>query len=213
MKKNTGKIITVIMALMVLFFGIHSTGQAAVVNNLIKVPTANIISNQGAVAGELYGDRGRFEAVYRIDPQLEVGGEIYTARYGSSRAGFLARVLFARETSNSPAVAAGIRGRDLYATASKSLGYGVSGHIGFGNDRFGGLYVGLNKVINPVSIEITEEGENKTGTSTLPTTNLMVEYINQEINFGARVNLKNTLYLDLGILDLDQFKVGLNYGF
>lgn len=213
--KKLGKISIVVFALMALVVGIHSTGQAAVSNNLIFVPTANIISNQGAIAGEMYGDLGRFEAVYRLDPRVEIGGEIISNDNGDSDIGPLLRILFSRETADQPAFAAGLRDKDLYATVSKSLGYGVNGHIGIGDGAFDGLFVGLNKVINPVSIEIDSDSDDRstTVTSSFPTTNLMVEYINQKVNFGARINLQNTLNLDLGVLDLDEFKLGLNYGF
>ena len=213
MKKNN-VIITVLVSIF-LIVGIHSVGQAAVVDNLIQVPTANIINSQGAVAGEIVGDKGRLEVVYKLDPRVEAGGEISSYRGGNIELQPLVRILFTRQVANKPALAAGLKGYDLYTTVSKSLGHGLSGHIGYGDGDFGGLFVGVNKVINPVSVEITDDGNNKSisATSSLPTTNLMVEYINQEINVGARIKIKDSFNLDLGMLDLDRFKLGVNYKF
>jgi hypothetical protein len=213
--KKIGNALVIGLVLSIILVGVHSVGQAAVMNDLIWVPTANIINNQAAVSGELVGDVGRFEGVYKVDPRVEIGGELISYKGEGYDLGLLAKILFSEETVNQPALAVGLKNKDLYATASKSMGYGMSGHLGIGDGSFGGLFVGISKVINPVSVEITQDKQDKSisATSNFPTTNLMIEYINREINFGARVNLKKSFYLDLAVLDLDQFKLGLNYGF
>ena len=196
-----------------------STGSisAAVVNNLVTTPTADITAFQRVISAEVYSGRSkRAEFVYRIDPTLELGAILDLPASGHSdyNLGPKAKLLLAPEAPNQPAIAAGIQNRDIYLTLSKDLTYGIRGHAGIGNGRFSNFFIGVNKVINSGNVSIRDAAEAEEQTSSFnPPVNIMAEYVDREINLGVRTNIERHIYLELGVLDLKDFKAGISVAF
>ncbi len=199
MKKNIASILVLVLI-------VFSTNVMAM-DKLITIPSADFVGGGGFISGEIVGSSYRhLEASYNINSALSVGGTISTWDNDETEYGLLAKTILVQETKDRPAISAGIREKDLYFVTSKELGMGFRGHVGIGNGDLGGLFLGFNKVVNPVSIS----QENKFA---MPIINLMGEYINEEINIGLRMNLQDNMNLDLGLLDFEDFKFGLGYIF
>lgn len=200
MKKNVASIL-------VLFLVLFSINVMAM-DRLITIPTADLVGGEGFIAGEILGSSYRqLEGSYNLNSALSIGGIISSwDNNQESELGVLAKTILVQETKDRPAISAGIRKKDLYFVTSKEVALGIRGHVGIGNGDFGGLFLGLNKVLNPVSIS---QGNKPS----MPIINLMGEYANEEVNIGLRMNLQDNMKLDLGLLDFEDFKIGLGYLF
>lgn len=179
-------------------------------DKLITVPVAELVGNKGFISGEIIGSSHRnLEGLYNISPSTAVGGVIKfneSRKNNNTELGVLAKLRLTEENEVQPVISAGLYMEDLYIVASKNLGYGFRGHFGMGNNNFGGLFLGFNKVLNPVSIS---QGDKPS----LPIINLKGEYINEKVNFGVQMNLQDNMKINLGIIDFDELKVGLGYAF
>lgn len=193
------------------------SSQAAVINDLVKAPTAYILAGKGEVSGLISSGQIRIRGVYMVDPRIELGGFIGKKQNGTFNdieVGLLAKASLLEEESPNPAIAAGVKGRDLYLVMSKGLGYDVRGHLGIGNGEMGGLFIGINKLVNPISVEITEgDAAQQEKSPSMPAFNLMVEYMAGNINLGVRANLENDIYLDLGLEKLTNLRAALTLVF
>ncbi len=119
--------------------------------------------------------------------------------------GVKARVV--REMQIQPSIALGLRNRDLFVVASKTIDYksNLRGHLGFGTGAFDGLYFGLNKTFNPVTI-------SSSGSSALiPVTNCKLEFLQNEINLGADFLFNEHFVLNLGVINFGEFTYGIGY--
>lgn len=177
-------------------------------DRVVLVPTADIVGNKGFISGELIGSSYRqIEGLYNINSTTAVGGIIQDSNNGNDlEIGLMAKVVLAQENEFQPAISVGLCKEDLYIAASKELGYGFRGHFGLGNGRFGGLFLGFSKTLNPVSISTASK-------PSLPIINLKGEYINEEVNFAVQMNLQDNIKIELGLIDMDRMKVGIGYLF
>ncbi|MFP4017396.1 MAG: hypothetical protein ACLFUI_10240 [Halanaerobiales bacterium] len=183
------------------------TVNTAAIDKLITVPSAEITGGQGYILGELVGSSSRhFEGVYNVNTRVSVGGIISFIDNEETDLGFLLKGVLLEETEDGPMVSAGIRMKDLYLVTSKEIGMGIRGHVGIGDGDIDGLFIGFNKVLNPLTIS---QGNN----STLPLMNLMGEYVNEQVNLGLRMTLQDNMKVDLGLLDFDELKLGIGYTF
>ncbi|ACL70512.1 hypothetical protein [Halothermothrix orenii] len=211
------KKITLFMFLFLFLVAVNGVSEAVVKGELVNIPTADFIADRGLVSVEADSSANRVvKGLFAIHPRLIVGGMVEFNRWNESELGVVVKTVLVDEDNNQPAVAAGIYGRDIFVVASKNLGlgFGLRGHLGLGNGELEGLYLGVSKVINPVTIEVS--GENNT--STLPPLMIMGEYVNRNINVGLRLPLKEDLLLDLsainiGSLDSGSLRAGLSYSF
>lgn len=202
---------TVALAFILVF---SSSGTAAALEDLVTVPTAEVLSYQGSISGVASPDRGEVEGVYSLNPDLEIGGVLrYNQNRENHNLGPLIKLALSEEEQKQPAIATGIKNSDIYLVLSKNLGYGIRGHMGSGNGRYNGLFLGINKIINPVEVEINEGESEGNLNNSIPPINLMAEYVDQEINLGMRTNLTNNLYLDLGVLNLEDLRAGVTVAF
>lgn len=200
MKKNT---VVLLIITIVFIFSINVMAM----DKLLTIPSADLVRGRGFFAGEVVGSSYRqLEGSYNINPSISIGGIITFRDEEESDMGILVKTILVQETANTPAISAGIRMKDVYISTSKEIGMGFRGHIGVGNGDLGGLFLGFNKILNPVSIS---QGNNPS----LPIINLMGEYANEEINIGLRMSLRNNMKLDFGLMDFDKFKFGLGYIF
>ncbi|MCG8515442.1 MAG: hypothetical protein MI740_14985 [Halanaerobiales bacterium] len=202
MKKST-----LAVAILIFVTMISVCGQAMVMDRLLTVPTADLINSRALINGEIYsGSKRVVEGIFMTNSKLEIGGMVNFYNQRENELGIRAKTVLSGETKEEPAISAGIKNRDLYLVVSKNLGRGFRGHLGLGNGDFAGLFIGINKILNPVSVEVT--GAEKSPAN-LPVINLMGEYINQQVNLGLRLDLQENLMLDFGLLDFDHFKIGL----
>lgn len=175
-------------------------------DKLVLAPTADLMGGKGFISGEIIGSsRRQVSGLYNISSTLALGGTIHFTRH-NTEPGILAKLIIVQEDEVQPAVAIGLQKDDLYIVASKDLGLGFRGHFGFGNDEIGGLFVGFNKFLNPVSID------SGTGSS-LPIINLKGEYRNSEVSFAVQMNLQENMKIDIGFVGLKEIKLGLGYLF
>lgn len=205
MKKIVGLTSIVLMLVVI------ASGSLLAMDQLITIPTADMISGRGLVRGEIIFDGERsLEAVFPIHPQLQIGAiGILNKNNDEMEAGASAKAILVGETNNQPALSAGIKNRDLYLVMSKNINYSFRIHIGIGNGELGGVYVGVNKLINPVSLQVEGDGKGKT----TPPINLMAEYVNQQVNLGTRVGVQDNFDLDVGLLDFNKLQAGIGYRF
>lgn len=164
---------------------------------LIQNPTADVLRTGQVAAGYYHLDEGRVGIVTaNILPKLEVGvaGFRYDTTESKNAVNF--KWSLASEAVLTPGLALGVEDvagtsqRSFYAAASKTLPFGFRLHAGVGNGRFDGVFAGLEKTINPVSMF--------TGTSTFPTTTLIIEFDGKQMNYGARVAILPGFKVDAG---------------
>ncbi len=179
-------------------------------SDLILTPTAGIIENQGAVGAERYGSDTRIYGLFKLENFIEIGGEVFD-RSEEPELGVLLKTRLIAEGDGRPDIAVGIRGRSLYAVGSLSLYENTRGHFGIADNSMGGIFFGIDHVINPHDVQIVDE-ENGGGMR-LPRTRIMAEYIDEAFNFGARMNLTPELSVELSLLNVSDAKVGIHFNF
>ncbi|GMB01308.1 YjbH domain-containing protein [Pelosinus sp. IPA-1] len=180
-------------------------GSTGLINN----PSADVL-REGQVSLGYYhlkdGGVGIFNT--NIAPNLELG--VAGFRYDGQQNKNLVNAKFALvpETVLSPGLAVGVEDignnnkRSSYAVASKALPLGFRIHAGVGNGRFDGVFAGIEKTINPVSI--------LTGNNAFPATTLIAEYDGKNMNYGARMSIVPGLKLDAGWRNHDGY-VGISF--
>lgn len=175
-------------------------------DRLVLTPTADLVGKNGFISGDIIGSSYRkISGLYNISSSLALGGTIKFNNH-NTEPGILAKLILVEETNSQPAIGMGLHNEDLYVVASKDLGLGFRGHFGLGNGSLGGLFVGFNKVLNPVSVSAASS-------PSLPIINLKGEYLNSEVNFAVQMNLQDNMKVDIGFVNFDKIKIGLGYLF
>lgn len=181
------------------------------VNGLVTVPTANMLdSTELNLTYQHIGDGDLILGSYGLKDGLEIGGAAQWPN-GLDDDGenyLLVKVNVLKEDANyMPEMSLGIVDRNLYLVASKSTNfYGIRAHFGVADkemieDR---VFVGINKVLNPVTISSGD------GSFNVPTTTVALEY-NDGFNLGANFDFGSGISADLGVLDFDEFTFGINF--
>lgn len=176
-------------------------GAAPSVNGstgLINIPTADVLRSGQLSLGYYHlqdGGVGSFNT--NVAPNLELGVAAFRYDGQSNKNYFNAKFALLPETILTPGVAVGVEDisnseqRSVYAVASKALPFGFRIHVGTGDGRFNGVFAGLEKTINPLSVI--------TGRNAFPATTLIAEYDGKTMNYGARLSIVPGLKLDAGI--------------
>jgi len=176
---------------------------------LINSPTADVL-RPGQISLGYYhlkeGGVGSFTT--NLAPNLELG--VAAFRYdGQSNKNYVnAKFAVVPETILTPGLAIGVEdisnqdNRSLYAVASKALPFGFRIHAGTGGGRFGGVFAGIEKTINPMSVI--------TGNNAFPATTLIAEYDGHTMNYGARLAIVPGLKLDAGLRNHDGY-IGITF--
>ncbi|MEG6585082.1 YjbH domain-containing protein [Dendrosporobacter sp. 1207_IL3150] len=176
---------------------------------LISTPSADVL-HEGQFSLGYYnlkeGGVGTFNTGIAKNFEIGVAGFRYDGdqdqTYLNAKLGLLP------ETILSPGLAIGIEDvadktdRTYYAVASKGLPLGFRIHAGVGKGRYDGLFAGIEKTINPISV--------LTGDSAFPATTLIAEYDGREMNYGARLSIVPGLKVDAGWRD-DRTYVGVTF--
>ncbi|WP_378950955.1 YjbH domain-containing protein [Pelosinus sp. sgz500959] len=176
---------------------------------LINTPTADVLRGGQVSVGYYHlkdGGVGTFNT--NIAPNLEIG--VAAFRYdGQKNESYVnAKFGLVPETIMTPGLSIGVedmanRGqRSLYAVASKALPFGFRIHAGTGNGRFNGVFGGIEKTINPLSV--------LTGNNAFPATTLIAEYDGKVMNYGARLSIVPGLKLDAGVRNHDGY-IGISF--
>ncbi|MBM7622920.1 YjbH domain-containing protein [Sporohalobacter salinus] len=205
-------IITLIVGAMLI-----TTGNAFAVtafeggfSGLIKTPTANVLPYNKAAVGYQHTDSANLASFnYGVYDSFELGLTNYWYDEDEVEDDDLflnAKLQLMQENNNQPAAAMGVVNEDFYGVVSQNLDYGLRGHIGLGDGDFDGLFAGISKTLNPVTI--SSEGKNQTQ---IPVTTLMMEYIDEEFNAGARLKLTPQLNFNLALEDLSDLSAGINF--
>ncbi|MFW5984798.1 MAG: hypothetical protein ACOCQ1_00835 [Halanaerobiaceae bacterium] len=200
---------------LILFTGFNYV-QAGMINDLVTIPSADLSVRQSVISGEFYPDQYRtydFEFVHRVNSELEVGGVLSLYENNNSlreQIGLSLKYNIRPESSNQPAVSVGIKNRDLYLVMSKELVEGIRAHAGIGDGRYHNVFIGFNKIFNKNRVQI---GDPEKQPFSFPPVNVMVEYTGREINSGLRVNLEQNFYIDLALMDFENFKAGVSFAF
>lgn len=164
---------------------------------LINTPSADVL-REGQFSLGYYNTNEGAVGIFNtnIAPKLEIGVAGFRYDNESDKNYLNAKFSLLPETVLSPGLAIGVEDvtdkteRSYFAVASKGLPLGFRIHAGVGNGRYDGLFAGIEKTINPVSI--------LTGNSTFPATTLIAEYDGRDMNYGARMSIIPGLKLDAG---------------
>jgi len=176
---------------------------------LINSPTADVLRSGQFSLGYYNlknGGVGSFNT--NVAPNLELG--VATFRYdGQNSKNYInAKFAVVPETILAPGLAIGVEDiassdkRSAYAVASKALPFGFRIHAGAGGGRFSGVFAGIEKTINPLSII--------TGNNAFPATTLIAEYDGKTMNYGARLSIVPGLKLDAGLRNHDGY-IGISF--
>ncbi|AZO93965.1 hypothetical protein [Halocella sp. SP3-1] len=188
---------------------VNVAGTVMAVDRLLEMPTAGLIHGDVLVRGEIIpGSHRNIEGVFALADRVQLGvvGNYLDKDDELETAGSLKLLLF-DEKDGFPSVSIGAREKDFYFIMSKNLGHDIRAHLGIGNGEFDGLFLGFNKLINPVAVQTS----SSTGVP-LPI-NLMAEYANRQVNLGVRVYLREAIAVDAGLMDFEKVKLGMNYSF
>ncbi|MBC8016545.1 MAG: YjbH domain-containing protein [Sporomusaceae bacterium] len=176
---------------------------------LIDTPTADVLRS-GQISLGYYnlkdGGVGTFNT--NLAPNLEVG--VAAFRYdGQDNKNYLnAKFAVVPETVLTPGLSIGVQDitgkdkRSVYAVASKALPFGFRIHAGTGNGQYNGVFAGIEKTINPISVI--------TGSNAFPATTLIAEYNGKVMNYGARLAIVPGLKLDAGVRNHNSY-IGITF--
>lgn len=211
-QKSNLLIITLLVGLMLTVGGTAaaSTAFEGGFSGLIKTPTADVLPYSKATVGYHHTDRANLVLFnYGAYDNFELGlsNYWYDDEVRADDDLFLnAKLQLLEENNSQPAVSMGLVDEDFYAVASANLDYDLRGHVGLGNGDFDGLFAGISKTINPVTISTKEKNKLQ-----MPVTTLMMEYIDQEFNVGAKFKLTSEFNFNLALEDLSDLSAGINF--
>lgn len=167
---------------------------------MIMVPTASVLPT-GAGEVSLHATDGRtgFSASYGIFENVEVA--VNTLKPGNSPVdlGIVFKGLVFSETAERPGLAVGFESTQSYIMASKRLTPRMRVHVGYGDGDLKGAVGGVSYTLSSAAVS--------GGT---PPTTLMAEYVDKEINVGARMVFSPQLSLDLALLNLKRLSAGVS---
>lgn len=177
-------------------------------NALMSIPTADVSRYGDLTIGySQAGKRTVLGAVCGITDDLEIGISALARDKSSVRFSGSVKASMKDETSRQPALALGLTNDSVYAVASKQLfkSPGLRGHIGFGAGDLNGLFLGLTKILNPVSVSPPGKGWE------VPVITFMAEMVRRELNFGARFDFTPDLKVDIGVRGGGELLLGARY--
>ncbi len=164
---------------------------------MINDPSADVL-RAGQVSLGYYHLKSGGVGVFNthLADNLEVGVSGFRYDNQNNKTYLNAKFALAPETILTPGLAIGVMDaastdkRSLYTVASKALPFGFRVHVGTGNGRFGGVFAGIEKTVNPISVI--------SGNNVFPSTTLIAEYDGRTMNYGARMSVIPGLKLDAG---------------
>ena len=196
-------------ALLLLYFCQNNWGLAQLSLNgatgLLELPTADVVKKESFGIGVYSADDVKIRNMgYGLAEKLEVSfaNEKHDIEQINK---FNVKYVLLSETVLTPGLAVGINDltgkseRSTFAVVSKGLPLGFRVHAGIGSGDFEKGFVALEKNITPLL-----------GANVFPSTTLLVEYNDNNINYGMRMSIVPDLKLNLGRSDHKTF-IGLTY--
>ena len=196
-------------ALLLLYFFFFYWGLAQPSLNgatgLLELPTADVVKKESFGIGLYSADDVKIRNMgYGLSEKLEVSfaNEKHDIEQINK---FNVKYVLLSETVLTPGLAVGINDltgkseRSTFAVVSKGLPLGFRVHAGIGSGDFEKGFVALEKNITPLL-----------GANVFPSTTLLVEYNDNNINYGMRMSIVPDLKLNLGRSDHKTF-IGLTY--
>ncbi len=180
-------------------------------NSLITIPTADTIKSGNLTL--LYQRLGNGDLILGscgLREGVELGGAMAwpNGLSGSNKSYPLVKVnLFKENNQKRPALSLGIADRNLYLVASKAIRpYGFRAHFGLGDVNIFAdkVFLGVTKVLNPVTISTSDNQFN------MPTTTIMAEY-NSGFNMGAKVDFGAGISAKLATLEFKDLSFSLAF--
>ncbi|MDI3280262.1 MAG: YjbH domain-containing protein [Bacillota bacterium] len=183
---------------------------------LIFVPSADVLpSGNFSLGFHLVRSENYLSFNFGLVENLEIGADSVFVQGGRTATFLNAKYRFLPERKDAPALALGVKAlnensRVLYLVASKALPElaGVRGHLGLGTGDQG-LFLGVSKVLNPVSVR--PSGKQSQWYGGLPPTTLLAEFDGRQLNLGARLEVSPGLHLGAYLLNLHDGMIGLSY--
>lgn len=172
---------------------------------LLELPTADVVKKESFGVGVYSADDVKIRNMgYGLAEKLEVSfaNEKHDIEQINK---FNVKYVLLSETVLTPGLAVGINDltgkseRSTFAVVSKGLPLGFRVHAGIGSGDFEKGFVALEKNITPLL-----------GANVFPSTTLLVEYNDDNINYGMRMSIVPDLKLNLGRSDHKTF-IGLTY--
>ena len=172
---------------------------------LLELPTADVVKKESFGIGVYSADDVKIRNMgYGLAEKLEVSfaNEKHDIEQINK---FNVKYVLLSETVLTPGLAVGINDltgkseRSTFAVVSKGLPLGFRVHAGIGSGDFEKGFVALEKNITPLL-----------GANVFPSTTLLVEYNDDNINYGMRMSIVPDLKLNLGRSDHKTF-IGLTY--
>ena len=172
---------------------------------LLELPTADVVKKESFGIGLYSADDVKIRNMgYGLAEKLEVSfaNEKHDIEQINK---FNVKYVLLSETVLTPGLAVGINDltgkseRSTFAVVSKGLPLGFRVHAGIGSGDFEKGFVALEKNITPLL-----------GANVFPSTTLLVEYNDNNINYGMRMSIVPDLKLNLGRSDHKTF-IGLTY--
>jgi len=174
---------------------------------LVNTASADVVAEGDVSLGYYNLDNGAVGNVnIGIAKNLELGGSFLDPDAGSRINRLNLKLRITPETVVTPGLALGVEDvtdeavRTGYVVASKALPFGFRVHAGVGNGRYDGIFGGIEKTFNPISVV--------TGNDNFPATTLMAEYDGNDLNVGARLSIVSGVKIDAGWKDMKDFYVG-----
>lgn len=208
-KITTSSLATIASIILALIVSVSQLAFAATSQSgksgLLLAPSADTLGQGSFAIG--YSRLGLTDCVYisaGVIPNLEVG---LGSRGFSDGATIYSMLKFRLmgEAVDLPAVAVGLEGQALYVAASKRLmASGPRAHLGFGTGRFNGIFVGVDHILNPVTISSGSGFQ-------APLTTVMGEYVGGAFNIGARFDFPKGLSFSIGLLDTSRLSAGVSF--
>ena len=172
---------------------------------LLELPTADVVKKESFGIGVYSADDVKIRNMgYGLAEKLEVSFANEKQDIEQINK-FNVKYVLLSETVLTPGLAVGINDltgkseRSTFAVVSKGLPLGFRVHAGIGSGDFEKGFVALEKNITPLL-----------GANVFPSTTLLVEYNDNNINYGMRMSIVPDLKLNLGRSDHKTF-IGLTY--
>ncbi|NMB47005.1 MAG: YjbH domain-containing protein [Firmicutes bacterium] len=173
-------------------------------SGVLTLPTADALAaGDLSLSYHLEAGDGIGSLAYGLTDNIEVG--LLTDTKGTDL-GLHAKAVLSQEDSSLPGVAVGLCDDSLYMVASKRLASAsVRGHVGVGTGDYNGLFLGVSKMLNAVTVD---SGLKNTS---MPATLLAVEYVRGGFNIGADVLLSPQVRIKVAAEDLKHVILGVSF--
>lgn len=162
----------------------------------LRIPTSEVLG-PGRLKLSVYEDeesiaRGSLLSVgYGVAQGVEVGLVAPLEHEGDLTP--FGKVGFAPAWAPGTALAAGVSGSSPFVVASHYVGPAdLTLHAGVGDNRYDGLFLGFEKVLNPVAVR-------RAGTLGPPLVSLTVEYLREAVAAGVELEFAPALAASLGV--------------